>query len=1161
LAQRAKHSYAFLLAAALAVALTGLPSRALAQPGGSGMSDIPTAANSIFGKKKDNREISGPTLSATDEPVADIRIVGNTTIPTAQILNQLQTRIGRPFDPALVQRDVRKLTARGWFVDVQPTYEQAGKGRIVIFKVIERPVVRYVEYLGNYEVRTKKLSKETDLKVGGPVDPYAVQEAKRKLIDLYHRDGFNNAQVSILEGDKPTDHGIVFVINEGQSQKIWKVEFIGNEFVSERRLRTKVDSKPPILYIFKGYVDRDEIDADVNKLTAFYRSFGYFQAKIGRELVFDEKNKWLTLRFVIHEGPRYQVESVAFIGNRLFASDSLTIGVDLKNDPTPGPNAFVRAYHHFFPLPPGPQPFEQDRMNADVAWLKELYGSQGYIFADIRAEPIFLEQEGRLKLLYHIEEGKRWRVGNVFVHINGDNPHTKIETALNRLSLKSGQIADIREIHASERRLQASGLFMTDPSHGVSPKITYHIPEVGDKQTASKDSSGFRGQSPDDDDQPADGAPLLPPPNANLEAALANTQTYQVPAPAGYAHNEEDIDIHLYVENPIEDVPSPAANTQPVSTVSAYQALTPAPQVYEVRRPPYDDNTATAQPVVTTWPNSATTASDTNTYSQTAAPAGSNPYGGLIVRTQSPYQPSTGPAYTPPGAPAPSYPTNPYPAPAAAPSSAERYGSTAYGGQTVGPTGPDAVPPGGTQYPVRQAAITEPQIPPNPSTAPIPVYNGPPAVEQLPVPPGAPQYAPGPQPMPGGPIYNGPTTMAPPPSLAPPPASPNSLAPSPNITPLGPVPNSTGPTDSFTPMFTDPAVDMDVVLSENQTGRLMLGVAVNSDAGLVGQILLDEQNFDWRRYPTTWEDVVSGRAWRGAGEHFRLEAAPGTQVQRYLASFTEPYLLDTPVSLGLSGSYFTRQYRDWDEQRTGGRVSLGYQWVENDLSTAISYRGEDVKISNPSNPALPELAEVVGDNTIHGFKYSIANDTRDSAFLATEGHFLQLELEEVVGSFQFPRAVLDGRQYFLLDERPDHSGRHVLTLSSRVGVTGSNTPIFENFFAGGFSTLRGFDFRGASPIVQNVQVGGQFEWLNTVEYLFPLTADDMIHGVAFCDFGTVEENIAIHGDNFRVAPGVGLRITVPAMGPAPIALDFAFPILSAPTDQKQVFSFNIGLQR
>src|SRR5262245_9750484 len=123
-----------------------------------------------------------------------------------------------------------------------------------------------------------------------------------------------------------------------------------------------------------------------------------------------------------------------------------------------------------------------------------------------------------------------------------------------------------------------------------------------------------------------------------------------------------------------------------------------------------------------------------------------------------------------------------------------------------------------------------------------------------------------------------------------------------------------------------------------------------------------------------------------------------------------------------------------------------------------------------------------------------------------------------------------------------------------------STPALSGLFAVSSSaSLRGFAFRGASPVVANVQVGGDFEFLNTVEYLFPLTADDMIHGVAFVDFGTVNQNVAL--DNFRVAPGLGLRITVPAMGPAPIALDFAFPVAKASTDDTQVFSFSVGLQR
>src|SRR5690606_29170433 len=146
-----------------------------------------------------------------------------------------------------------------------------------------------------------------------------------------------------------------------------------------------------------------------------------------------------------------------------------------------------------------------------------------------------------------------------------------------------------------------------------------------------------------------------------------------------------------------------------------------------------------------------------------------------------------------------------------------------------------------------------------------------------------------------------------------------------------------------------------------------------------------------------------------------IEAAPGTQVQRYLISFTEPYLMDTPISLSLSGSYFDRIYRDWDEQRVGGRVGLGYQWTENDLSALLAYRGESVNISDVSDPSLPDFQEVVGSNALHGFGLTVTNDTRDNPFLATTGHYMQLSVEQVIGSFTYPRAEIDARKYFLVN--------------------------------------------------------------------------------------------------------------------------------------------------
>jgi outer membrane protein insertion porin family len=46
-----------------------------------------------------------------------------------------------------------------------------------------------------------------------------------------------------------------------------------------------------------------------------------------------------------------------------------------------------------------------------------------------------------------------------------------------------------------------------------------------------------------------------------------------------------------------------------------------------------------------------------------------------------------------------------------------------------------------------------------------------------------------------------------------------------------------------------------------------------------------------------------------------------------------------------------------------------------------------------------------------------------------------------------------------------------------------------------------------------------------------------------------------------VAPGFGLRITIPMMGPAPIALDFAFPVVKEDGDQTEIFSFFVGFNR
>ena len=77
-----------------------------------------------------------------------------------------------------------------------------------------------------------------------------------------------------------------------------------------------------------------------------------------------------------------------------------------------------------------------------------------------------------------------------------------------------------------------------------------------------------------------------------------------------------------------------------------------------------------------------------------------------------------------------------------------------------------------------------------------------------------------------------------------------------------------------------PFKDTLVQVQEQRTGSLLFGVGVNSDAGLTGSVVLNERNFDILRTQPGLDDLLKGRAFRGAGQEFRLEAVPGVSRGR-----------------------------------------------------------------------------------------------------------------------------------------------------------------------------------------------------------------------------------------------------------------------------------------
>ncbi|MDA1014124.1 MAG: BamA/TamA family outer membrane protein [Planctomycetota bacterium] len=886
-----------------------------------------------------------------EQPIVDVRIEGNATIPASAIGKYIKSQINRPPVPKQVREDVRSLYKTRWFISVEPRFRQTERGLVLFFRVKERPMVRKIEYRGNKKLKTKVLTGITGLKVGSPFQVAANRESARRMESRYHEKGYTFAQVKLLKGGSRDDRDVIFDIYEGPKVRVTKVSFTGNEFVGDGVLANKIATKTAWFHLIGGRYDPAKIPDDIMALKQYYTSLGFFDVKVKENVMFSEDKSNVHMNYVLNEGPRFKVRNVVFKGNRVIETGKLKADSEMLAG----------------------QFFNSRFLNRDIERMKDLYGVQGRVFAKVEAVPRFLEKTGELDLVIEVDEDRVYYIRDVNVHVAGDHPHTRETAIINRTFIHPGDPANSKKIERSRRRLEGSQIVERGPQMGPRVNIT----PVG--LAEKENDSIFRGQS------------------LSVTAGFSGPSRQSNFAPSHARH----IDAISQIGHSVQV--DGAAQSALSDTESAVLRET---RGYRFRSPKLD---AFEKEVLNHRVDQI-----------------------FDERKQTTFR-AQGPAFEP-----------------------------------------------------------------------------------------------------GNPVFDN----------------------SPHGDPLGRS-KRTPPQELWEDQ--QPGwIDLDWYVNEARTGRLMFGVGVNSDAGVIGNIVLDERNFDLFKPPTSWADFVEGTAFRGDGQTFRMEAVPGNIVSRYLISWTNPYVLDSDYSLTLSGFYFTRFYQDWDENRAGGRVGVGRQLTD-EWSANFTLRAESIELSNPKLPTPQLLTDALGSSKLYSGRASLMHDTRDSTFLPSYGHNVQVSAEQAFGDFDFPRFEVEGRQYFTLHSRADGEGRHTLSIGGQIAWTGDDTPIFERLYAGGFQTFRGFEFRGISPRQLGVRVGGRWMAVGSAEYRMPITADDNIAAVLFSDFGTVENDVGF--DSMRVTVGAGLRLTVPAMGPVPLAFDFGFPLVKENFDDTQIFSFYIGLFR
>lgn len=355
------------------------------------------------------------------------------------------------------------------------------------------------------------------------------------------------------------------------------------------------------------------------------------------------------------------------------------------------------------------------------------------------------------------------------------------------------------------------------------------------------------------------------------------------------------------------------------------------------------------------------------------------------------------------------------------------------------------------------------------------------------------------------------------------------------------------------PIGDDPNTrDAMVTIKEGQTGSVMLGAGVASDSGVIGQITLDQRNFDITDWPENWNEFITGKAFRGAGQRLRMSAMPGTEVSTYLISFTEPYLYDQPMAFNLTGSSFERSRESWDESRLTGTVGLDKRY-ENDWRRGITFRADSVTIDDLDLDAPNEIVDVRGDNMLYGTRFYIGRDTTDSRFRPSRGYNFDMGYEQVLGDHTFGLLTATQRWYKTLYEDLTEN-KTVLETKFHAGTTVGDAPPFEKFYLGGIGSMRGFDYRGISPRSgpDNDPIGSDWVLMGNFEVAVPL-GSETFSWLFFTDIGTVDDFY------IRSSVGTGVQILIPQFfGPVPMRFELGVPVTKDDDDDTQVFSFSVG---
>jgi outer membrane protein insertion porin family len=362
----------------------------------------------------DANSAGSPLGEAEGQTITAIRVEGNVSVKETEVLAKIRTRQGGEFNPDIATEDTKRIAEiSGVEYCYYNTKPVAGNIELT-FVVVEKNIIRSIEFVGNKAYRDKKLQEKLSFKVGDYLDPVLAQTYTTTIAEFYRKNGFPYTEVS-LDTEKTSVGKLVYTVNEGPRVKIAAVGFAGNKAIKTNDLKKIIKTKTRTFLVFQKYYQEDRLAEDISKLQRAYQKRGFLNAKVEAQRQFNADKTKVRIIFAVEEGIAYSVEQIVFTGNREFDNEKLNGKLELRSGQT----------------------YNEQKAESDTKQLVKTYKENGFIDAQVERSIKFVSDK-TVAVEYTVKEGEQFRIGQVIITGNEGTRDKVVRRVLDEYDFRPG---------------------------------------------------------------------------------------------------------------------------------------------------------------------------------------------------------------------------------------------------------------------------------------------------------------------------------------------------------------------------------------------------------------------------------------------------------------------------------------------------------------------------------------------------------------------------------------------------------------------------------------------------------------------------------------------------------------------------------------------------